>query len=488
MRNILYMLTRRSFTFIVCIVFTIFPVPGLFAQCPVGESGESGTPTSDSVESTYSTILVVDSLQSTVSQNDTTATFFQRDNCGLIIIPRQWTPLDAHFTFRDTMFYNPAFLPVIFDGRLLPDNLSFLPDKSTEKGPAYHLVPPDSTFAPMLEKNKRIAEMRRSYYSRTDNMRKLKYSQSMFSGITPIAKDNIRKNILQELVNIDGPAGPTSPTLQKYVPKRRYWVRNGEHKIEIAQNHISDNWSKGGASSYYVQSYQKLLLNYTRNKITFNNTIEWRLGFQSTSGDTLRDIRVNTDNFRYYGVFGYKAYDNWSYSATLETITQLFNSYKENEKKRRSALFSPLDVNVGLGMSYNLNKTYKNNLTKKVKLSLNLAPLSMNFRYVMDDKVDETSFKLKKGLDTKTSWGSLVNADLSYNFNGYTTWTSRFKYLTDYGSVVSEFENRLDFAINRYFSTSFYLYTRYDENSKKDKKLKYFQFNELLSFGLNYKW
>jgi hypothetical protein len=237
-----------------------------------------------------------------------------------------------------------------------------------------------------------------------------------------------------------------------------------------------------------VQSYQKLLLNYAKDKITFNNTIEWRLGFQSTSGDTLRDVRINTDNFRYYGQFGYKAYNNWSYSATLEGITQFFNNYKENENVRRSSLFSPLDVNVGLGMNYSLDKSFKELMTKKLKLSLNVAPLSMNLRHVMDNKVDETSFGLKNGVSTKLSWGSLVNADMTFNFNSFMSLSSRFKYQTDYHSVVAESENRLDFSLNRYFMTSLYLYARYDENSKRDPNLGFFQVNELMSFGLNYKW
>jgi hypothetical protein len=419
---------------------------------------------------------------------DTATVYYQRGENGLIVVPSSWKLLDAKTSFSDTMFYNPAFLPVVFDGRLLPEDLSFLPGFMRENAPAHHLIPPDSTLAPMLEKSRRIADLRRSYFSSPQNMPKIRYSESILSGVTPIQQDNIRKNALQALITKEEPANLTAPKLEKYVPKRRYWMKNGEHKLEIAQNHISDNWSKGGSSSYYVQSYQKLLINYAKDKVTFNNTIEWRLGFQSASGDTLRDVRVNTDNFRYYGVFGYKAYENWSYSATLETITQFFNNYKENEKIRRSSFLSPLDVNMGLGMSYNLNKSYKNNLTKKLKLSMSLAPLSMNFRYIMDDKVNETSFKLKEGLHSKVSWGSLVNADMTFNFNSFLTWTSRFKYLTDYESVVSEFENRFDFSLNRYFSTGFYLYARYDESSKRDKKLGYFQYNELLSFVLNYKW
>ncbi len=168
--------------------------------------------------------------------------------------------------------------------------------------------------------------------------------------------------------------------------------------------------------------------------------------------------------------------------------TQLFNTYPENKTTKNSSLLSPLDINAGVGMSYNLEKTFKDKVTKKLKFSLSLSPISINFRYIRDDKVDETKFKLKEGQKTKTDFGSLINSELTFNFNSYITWYSRFKYFTDYESVTSEFENKLDFSLNRYLTTSLYLHLRYDENSKKDDKLKYFQYNELLSFGLNYKW
>jgi len=216
--------------------------------------------------------------------------------------------------------------------------------------------------------------------------------------------------------------------------------------------------------------------------------VEWKLSLQNSSGDTLRDVSINEDLFRTYSVFGYSAFDRWSYSSTLEIKTQLFNTYPENKKDRSSSFLSPLDINGGIGMSYNLEKKFKDKPSKKLKFSLNLSPLSVNFRYIMDDKVDETKFKLEKGHHSKTDLGSLINSNLTFNINSFITWNSRFKYFTDYESITSEFENKLDFALNRYFSTSLFVYLRYDENSKKDDKLKYLQINEILSFGLSYKW
>jgi hypothetical protein len=46
-------------------------------------------------------------------------------------------------------------------------------------------------------------------------------------------------------------------------------------------------------------------------------------------------------------------------------------------------------------------------------------------------------------------------------------------------------------ALNRYLSTSIYAYLRYDDGVPVDKKAKgwgYFQFNEIIGFGLSYTW
>ncbi|MFR9166969.1 MAG: DUF3078 domain-containing protein [Dysgonomonas sp.] len=415
----------------------------------------------------------------------------QRNKIGLLEINNIWTPIDDNITFNDTMFYSPSFLPIVFDGRILPYNMDFIKKDSSFSPPVFHLISPDSTLQPYINESKKVHEMRKMYFLNPENRERIHYSTLMLKKVKPVSNEGIdaNKNIFQNLITAEDPIQiATPPELQKYVPKKKRWFINGEHSLQIAQNHISDNWYKGGNSSFYIKNYHKFTLNYKREKITFDNTLEWRLGLQNSSGDTIRDISINDDLLRTYSVFGYKAFNKWSYSTTLELKTQIFNIYPENKNNRKASFLSPLDVNLGIGMSYNLNKKFENNLTRKLKLALNLSPLSMNFRYIRDDKVDETSFKLEKGKKTKTDLGSLVNSELTFNFNSFITWNSRFKYFTNYESITAEFENKLDFILNRYFSTSLFVYLRYDETSKKDDKLKYLQVNEILSFGLNYKW
>lgn len=423
-------------------------------------------------------------------QNDS-ANYLKRGSNGLIIMPESnWTPFDPNISFLDTMFFEPAFLPVIFDGKILPADLSFTSEKLESKklAPDFHLISPDSTFAFHLERQRQLNELRRDYYE--SNPELIKYNALLFQKNEIIDPPKIaKKNVFQELITAEGPSSITPPTeLEKYVPKIRYWTRTGEHSLQLAQNHISKNWRGGGNSSFFIRNYHKITLNYKKDKITFNNTIEWQLNLQQTPADTVHDVSVNEDMLRIENTLGYKAFDKWSYSAKLETKSTLFNKFPINSRDKTTAFASPLYLNFGIGMNYTLEKTFENKKNKKVKFTQNIAPISVNLIYVGDEDVDETKFGVEKDKTSKFELGSLINADLTFNFNRYMTWTSRFRYYTNYHRSEAEFENKFDMALNRFLSTQMYLYLRFDDTGAKEGNWGYLQRNELISFGLNYKW
>ncbi|NDW18865.1 DUF3078 domain-containing protein [Dysgonomonas sp. 216] len=415
----------------------------------------------------------------------------RRDSLGLIAMSRSWSVLDPGITFMDTMFYNPAYLPVIFEGRVLPDNIDLRKDKEQEKDKEFHLISPEKTLKPFIEKTSRVKAQRRNFYMQPENMTKVKFSKSDISEVASKSKkesEGVTKNIFDDILAVETPSDIIAPKLEKVVPKRVYWRKNGEHSLQISQNYISDNWHKGGNSSYSVRSNHKFNLNYEKGKVKFNNSWEWRLGLQSVSGDTLRDVNINDDFLRMYNMFGYRAFDKWSYSATLDSRTQVFNSYKVNSTKRETSFLAPLYVNLGVGMSYNLEKKFKNKPTKKLKLSLDISALSLDFRYVGDDKVNETKFGLEKDHHSKTDYGSKVNVKLDFAFNSYVSWYSEAFYFTNYERAESEWQNTFNMVLNRFWSTKITAHLRFDDNVSRDDKLGYLQVNELISFGLNYKW
>lgn len=416
---------------------------------------------------------------------------YVRNERGILQLPENYYNSDAlrGLTFRDTLFYNPLFLPMIFNGRMLPRDISFYnPDKDYEPG---KLIDKDKTFEPRLERSDFIQKIRRNYY--TDHPDRVKYSILNFESLPQVASDDeiVREtfNPFRELLRSETAYSLEAPGVELTTINRKYWVRSGEHSFQFAQNYFSDNWHKGGTNNLNFNSYHVLRANYKKDKVRFNNTLEWRLSVFNAPDDSLREYRIGNDLIRYYGDFGLDAFaKGWSYSMNMEAKSQLFNSYPTNSNQLRSALLSPLYVNAGVGLKFNLDKKSEKVRGRRVRWDLALAPISLNFKYVSNDSVDVVRFGIPENKKYNLDMGTTVTSILKYDITRYITWDSRLTYFTSYDKVEAEFENSLNMALSNAFSTRIYLNVRFDDGVPPHPDLKYLQYNQTLSFGLNYKW
>lgn len=421
----------------------------------------------------------------------------ERDSQGLLVVKNNWKPFDNDMSFRDTIIIDPAFLPVVFEGKILPSKMDFL--SKIIPSEQFHLISPDSTFAPQLEKVRQIEVARRAYYM--NNPLKIKLNALNFKN-SPVPKENVeeKRNIFKDLLTTDNAIGVNTPDIEKFQIKPVYWLTNGEHRLQLSFNTYSDQW--GGENNFDLFSNQKFTFNYKKKKIEFNNLVEWRLQLkQITSVDKDKEenknknkINVIEDYIRTYSTFGLKAIKKWSYSSNLEMKTPLFSKLTNEVKRvKQRAFLSPFELNLGVGMRYATEKTWKDNKYKKFNFSTDLSVLSVNYKYVGSDSIPVTWFGIEEGNKSKTELGSTVNMNVSYAHNRYTKFTSRIKYFTNYEKVYLECENSFDFALNRYFSTTLYFYLKYDdgvpvEKKNNDKTWGYFNYNQMVRFGLTYTW
>ena len=418
---------------------------------------------------------------------------YSRNSNGTIHLPiltEQSSDLYGRsLNFRDTMFYNPLFLPMVFTGRIEATDLLFTLNKVKEE-PKIFLISPEKTFRPMLERQTFADRVKRNFFIEYPN--RIKISSSEFGAVTHTATDTeVREkfNPFKELLSSETSFSLEKPDIEGIKIGRVYWIKSGENNLQISQNYFSPNWHQGGTSNLNINSYQVFRVNYAKDKVRFNNMFEWRLSVFNAPDDTIRNYRIGDDLVRYYGDFGLDAYKKtWSYSTNLEAKTQLFSSHVPNKNELRAAFLSPLYVNAGIGMKYDLDKKSETVRHRRVRLAVSISPLSVNYRYVGNKDMDVKRFGIPEGKTSLFDKGSTVTSLLTYNMTKYVTWTSRMKYFTNYSKVEAEFENTLNMSLSQFFSTRLYLHLRYDDSVPSDSEFKYLQINEVVSFGLNFRW
>lgn len=268
--------------------------------------------------------------------------------------------------------------------------------------------------------------------------------------------------------------------------KVRNWIHSFNGSVQFSQAYLSENWYQGGENNVNVlgQFVWNVKLNENNHpNLLFENNVQYKVSVNSASQDTIRGYSISQDLFQVNTKFGYKAIKNWYYSTTLQFKTQLLNNYAPNTNDMKASFLSPADLNVGLGMTY--NNTFKN----KIAFNLSLAPLSMDVKMCREiKKIDPTTFGIDAGKHFAMKYGSNIEAKMVWKICHEVTWTSRLFTFTNYEDIQGDWENTLDFTINKYLSTRFYAHLRYDNSVAKDPSWKYWQFNEILSFGFNYKF
>lgn len=261
------------------------------------------------------------------------------------------------------------------------------------------------------------------------------------------------------------------------------WTNKAAVQLQFTQNYISGNWYQGGNSNLAVLGVLNASSIYdNHDKVQWENTAEWRLGFNSVAGDTLRTLNTSDDVLKINSKFGYKAGGNFYYSTSLDFSTPFFNSYKAvNSPSLKATFLTPvrMNLNVGLDMKY------------KKLLSVMLSPLSYKYIYINEtdpNVINPNLFGIEKGKNHLAELGSQLKAQLSWAATKEIQVDSKFSFYTNYTKVEIDWEIVGNFTVNRFLSTRILLNPRYDNtvilSGGETAKI---QFKELLSFGLSYR-
>ena len=298
-------------------------------------------------------------------------------------------------------------------------------------------------------------------------------------------RDDVNTELTQKVDLVDMaaplPDEPEAVPVAVVIQKPNFWKFKGDGYLQFLQNYVSNNWHKGGESNYSAVAAATLELNYNdKDKVLFENKLEMKLGFQTSSSDTIHKFKTNNDLLRLNSKLGLQAHKHWYYTLQLLAYTQFAKGLKANDPQTYSDFMSPFHLNLGVGMEYKVS-AFNNRLTG----SLNFLPLSFNFVYVDRDALTSSN-GIEGNHHTREEFASQFTADLKWQIADQISWKSRFYANTSYHRSLIEWENQFELKVTKYISANLFLYPRFDDSNNWDEHLGYFQFQEWSSIGLTY--
>ncbi len=297
----------------------------------------------------------------------------------------------------------------------------------------------------------------------------------------PIIRPKTVKESPTTVIEKELPKEPERQPIDLIVFKPNFWSFGGDYYLQFLQNYLSDNWYQGGESNYSMMGSVTLTANYNnKQKVKWDNMLEMKFGMQTSKSDSIHSVKPTEDMLRYTGKLGLQAASKWYYTFQLIAQTQWARHYSSNSHVVQSDFFSPLNVNLSVGMDYSVNW-----LKGKLKGSIHLAPFAYNYKYVGRLAL-ATNNGIDAGHHSLNDFGSQTTIDLTWNFSDNISWKTRLYGYTTYKRMEAEWENTLTFQFNRYLATKLFLYPRFDDGRTRDDKLGYWMFREYFSIGFSY--
>ena len=371
-------------------------------------------------------------------------------------------PLTAQQLYTDTFRLNEQKATVEMDALLL--------DLVNEQSEALHAADTIDTLT--LAERMRLDSIERELHE-IDSLRNANEGL-VLQTIAQVPTIEVEKSWVKDEVE------DRNDLLQAIREMRSPWRREATLMAQVTQNYVTDNWYQGGSSSFAGLGIAKGQISYIRERFTWENTGEWRIGGSTVSADSLHKVNTTDDLFRIYSKANLRIVPKLFTSLSAELETRLLPTYKSNSMELKSAPFSPIRFNAAFGIDY-----------KPVKgLSISVSPVSYKVIHIMDTvRVNPQDFGLDEHQRTQHNIGSSVRVEYLWKPVREVAIESKFYLYTNYQNVEVDLEVNCDFIINRFLSARLMLHPRYDSTVIKegDTKAK-MQFRELLSIGFSHRF
>lgn len=284
----------------------------------------------------------------------------------------------------------------------------------------------------------------------------------------------------EKLVEVDLPTAIID-SVEVQTRRPNFWTTSGRGTLNFSQSYSSDNW--GGTRSYSGLSVLNLSANFNnQRKISWNNSMEARLGFQNARGDSRRAFRPTDNNLRINSNIGYQAWKKLYYSTDVQMNTKIVPQYNSGTDVCNSDFMSPFDMTIGVGLRLQFSL-----FKKKFNGTLQMSPVAYTMRYVERKRL-ATNFGVRPGHQSYHKWGPTISASASWPLAKNINWSTRFNWNSNLTYTSFEWQNDFSFQLSKYINATLHIYPRYNDSNPgaKNKNGRYFFFKESLSMGMNY--
>lgn len=266
------------------------------------------------------------------------------------------------------------------------------------------------------------------------------------------------------------------------------WEKGGTVNINTSQTSLT-NWAAGGQSSLSLNTLLSVYLNYQKNKMFWENTLD--LGYGSIKQNKESGWRKTDDKIDLASKMGIKATEKLYYAALLNFKTQMAPGYHfPDDSTRISKFLAPGYWISAIGIDYKPNDNF----------DAFIAPLTLKATFVNDpDLSNAGAFGIEPGNKAFGEFGGYIRLsgkkELMENIAFQTKLDLFSNYLNHPQNIDVNWETLLSMKVNKYISASLSTHLIYDhdidididENDDGiiDKTGPAIQFKEVLAAGLS---
>ncbi|MEE4198637.1 MAG: DUF3078 domain-containing protein [Bacteroidales bacterium] len=264
------------------------------------------------------------------------------------------------------------------------------------------------------------------------------------------------------------------------------WKFSGVSSINFSQVSLT-NWAAGGDNSYAFNGLLNLVLDYSKDKNDWSNTLDLGYGIQK-QGE--QEIRKTDDNIDFTSKYGRKISESFFISALLNFKTQMDEGkkYDQDTSWVISRFFAPAYLQGALGMEYKPGDAFY----------FVLSPATGKLTMVFDDTLSaKGSFGVDAGENTRLELGGSATVGVKKEIMKNVTFKSTLglfsNYLENAQNIDVDWKVAINMKINDYLSANLNTHLIYDDDiayidDQGNERGARVQFKEVFGVGLTYKF